>query len=118
MYVFPTYIVAATGIFGSINTTTIPIENITGVEFNGITRRLTVRTNDGKKRRYLLGAFGVNAPAARSAILTAMAMSSAPPQSASPSPGEVLRSLSDLHTQGILTREEFEAKKADLLNRI
>ena len=36
---------------------------------------------------------------------------------ANPDVGDQLRKLSDLHRDGVLTDEEFEAKKAELLTR-
>lgn len=40
------------------------------------------------------------------------------PSTAEPSVTETLRQLGELHAAGVLTQEEFEAKKADLLSRL
>lgn len=42
----------------------------------------------------------------------------APPAGGSTSIPEQIKALADLHAAGVLTDQEFEAKKADLLNRM
>jgi len=56
--------------------------------------------------------------AAGQAVLDSLGSSAAAPTASQPDPADQLKKLADLHAAGILTDEEFAAKKAELLGRM
>ncbi len=68
----------------------------------------------------LLGALAALPGQARTAgtFTVTYRLRSAPPSSSAGEPADLLRKLADLHSAGVLTDEEFRAKKAQLLTRM
>lgn len=120
--VYPTHVYIKEGMSVLAKEATIPLSNIATIQVKKLTQKLIITTNDGQRHGLPIGGLTKGAQKARDAIQKAqMAALAAPAGPAAPAGQDIptqIQKLAELRDKGILTADEFEEKKRELLAKM